>query len=69
LGRAFWQDEDGATAIEYALLASAVSVTMMGGLSSMGITTAEVFNTISEALGMDPADPPFIPEAMPSPTS
>ena len=36
LARRFLNDDSGATAIEYGLIASLIIVAMMGGLSAMG---------------------------------
>jgi pilus assembly protein Flp/PilA len=47
---AFMNDEDGATAIEYGLIAALVSVAAIGALTAMGNSLSTVFNTVSSAL-------------------
>ena len=41
----FLQDESGATAIEYGLIAALVSVAAIGALSAMGDSLQTMFNT------------------------
>ncbi len=47
---AFIGDEDGATAIEYGLIAALVSVAAIGALTAMGGSLSAMFNTVSTAL-------------------
>ncbi len=47
---AFVRDEDGATAIEYGLIAALVSVAAIGALTAMGNSLSIMFNTVSSAL-------------------
>ena len=47
---AFLGDEDGATAIEYGLIAALVSVAAIGALTAMGGSLSTMFNTVSSAL-------------------
>jgi len=47
---AFLSDEDGATAIEYGLIAALVSVAAIGALTAMGGSLSTMFNTVSSAL-------------------
>lgn len=47
---AFMNDEDGATAIEYGLIAALVSVAAIGALTAMGNSLSTMFNTVSSAL-------------------
>jgi pilus assembly protein Flp/PilA len=47
---AFVRDEDGATAIEYGLIAALVSVAAIGALTAMGNSLSAMFNTVSSAL-------------------
>lgn len=47
---AFVRDEDGATAIEYGLIAALVSVAAIGALTAMGTSLSTMFNTVSSAL-------------------
>ncbi len=46
----FARDEDGATAIEYGLIAALVSVAAIGALTAMGDSLSTMFNTVSTAL-------------------
>ncbi len=46
----FARDEDGATAIEYGLIAALVSVAAIGALTAMGQSLNTMFNTVSTAL-------------------
>jgi pilus assembly protein Flp/PilA len=46
----FVRDEDGATAIEYGLIAALVSVAAIGALTAMGNSLSTMFNTVSTAL-------------------
>ncbi len=47
---AFVRNEDGATAIEYGLIAALVSVAAIGALTAMGGSLSTMFNTVSSAL-------------------
>lgn len=46
----FLRNEDGATAIEYGLIAALVSVAAIGALTAMGNSLSTMFNTVSSAL-------------------
>ena len=46
----FLKDEDGATAIEYGLIAALVSVAAIGALTAMGDSLSTMFTTVSTAL-------------------
>ena len=46
----FAKDEDGATAIEYGLIAALVSVAAIGALTAMGGSLSTMFNTVSSSL-------------------
>ena len=46
----FIKDEDGATAIEYGLIAALVSVAAIGALTAMGGSLSTMFNSVSSAL-------------------
>ncbi len=46
----FLKDEDGATAIEYGLIAALVSVAAIGALTAMGDSLSTMFNMVSTAL-------------------
>jgi pilus assembly protein Flp/PilA len=40
-------DEQGATAIEYALIAALIAMTIVGGLSTMADNTIALFNDVA----------------------
>ncbi|MFT4622222.1 MAG: pilus assembly protein Flp/PilA [Myxococcota bacterium] len=44
------RDEDGGTAIEYALIAALIAVVIIGSLSLLGTQVSTTFNTIAGAL-------------------
>ena len=46
----FLQDESGATAIEYGLIAALVSVAAIGALTAMGESLETMFETVSSHL-------------------
>lgn len=46
----FAQDESGATAIEYGLIAALISVVIIGAVSLLGGTLNDVFTDINECL-------------------
>jgi len=46
----FINDEDGATAIEYGLIAALVSVAAIGALSAMGNSLSTMFNSVASTL-------------------
>ena len=46
----FVKNEDGATAIEYGLIAALVSVAAIGALTAMGQSLNTMFSTVSSAL-------------------
>ncbi len=48
--RYFWNDEKGATAIEYGLIASLVSIVAISAFKSVGTKLTLVFNQISSNL-------------------
>ncbi|KQT49433.1 hypothetical protein ASG47_03625 [Devosia sp. Leaf420] len=47
----FAQDESGATAIEYGLIAALISVVIIGAVSALGGQLFSVFNNINTKLG------------------
>lgn len=52
----FWKDEEGATAIEYALIAGLIAVAIIGALTALGGGLENVFASIKgklEQLGTD----------------
>ncbi len=46
----FWNDESGATAIEYGLIAALVSVAAIGALTSLGDNLSTMFGTVAGAM-------------------
>lgn len=48
--RALWQDESGATAIEYGLIAALVAVAIIAVLGVLGERLQAMFNHITESL-------------------
>ena len=49
----FIKAEEGATAIEYALIAALVAVVMIGAVTSLGGQIGDTFNYVTDALGGD----------------
>ncbi|MCR4376767.1 MAG: Flp family type IVb pilin [Rhodospirillales bacterium] len=49
-GRALARDKQGATAIEYALIASLIAVVIIGAVTGLGGTVSDMFNDTSTAL-------------------
>ncbi len=47
----FWADEDGATAIEYGLLASLIAVAIIVAVTGVGEALVDKFEEVSTALG------------------
>ncbi len=47
----FWADEDGASAIEYGLLASLIALAITVGAGALGTSLNGLFNTIAGRLG------------------
>lgn len=46
----FWKDEEGATAIEYALIAGLIAVAIIGVLTLMGTELRTLFSNIAGEL-------------------
>ncbi|MCL6582058.1 MAG: Flp family type IVb pilin [bacterium] len=46
----FFKDEDGATAVEYALLLGLIALVIATGASALGISIEEYFNKIAEMI-------------------
>ncbi|AYR20120.1 Flp family type IVb pilin [Alcaligenes faecalis] len=46
----FWNDEDGATAIEYGLIAGLIAVAIIGVLTALGENLDGMFTKISNAI-------------------
>ena len=49
--RGFAQDQSGATAIEYGLIAAGIAVVIIGALALVGGQLTAMFTTITTALG------------------
>ena len=49
--RRFWRDEDGATAVEYALIAGLVAIALIGALTAFGEDLGSFFERIGAILG------------------
>ena len=47
----FWNDEEGATAIEYGLIAGLIAVALIAALSALGTDLTALFTRIGDALG------------------
>ncbi len=50
LAKRFAMDESGATAIEYGLIATGISVVIITAVNSVGTELKNTFNTVSNAL-------------------
>jgi pilus assembly protein Flp/PilA len=48
--KTFWADEEGATAIEYALLASLIGVAIIAGATTLGTKLSSFFTGIAGKL-------------------
>ncbi len=46
----FWKNDSGATSIEYALIATLISVAIIGALGVFGNSMTNMFNNISNAV-------------------
>jgi pilus assembly protein Flp/PilA len=46
----FWQDESGATAIEYALIAAGIALAIVAILNGIGLRLADLLTTLNAAL-------------------
>lgn len=46
----FWRDEEGATAIEYGLIAALIAVAAIAGMNALGGGLSDIFDKIGEAL-------------------
>ena len=46
----FWNDEEGATAIEYGLIAGLIAVVIIGAVTALGTNIQGVFQTIADKL-------------------
>ncbi len=48
--KTFWADEDGASAIEYGLLASLIALAIVGGATALGGALDDLFTNIAGQL-------------------
>ena len=48
--KTFWADEEGATAIEYGLLASLIAVAIVGTVTALGGSLNALFTRVAAAL-------------------
>jgi len=46
----FWNDQSAATAIEYALIAGAISIVIVAAVQALGTTLNTTFSSVSTAL-------------------
>jgi pilus assembly protein Flp/PilA len=53
----FWKDEEGATAIEYGLLAGLIAAVIVGTVTTLGGQVNQLFTSISNALPSLPKTP------------
>ncbi len=52
----FLKDEDGATAIEYGLIAALIAVVIIGAVGALGTNTAAQFNNVANAIASTPGN-------------
>jgi pilus assembly protein Flp/PilA len=52
--RAMWTDEQGATAIEYGLIAALIAIACIIAFQMLGLNLAGIFTTIATALASRP---------------
>jgi pilus assembly protein Flp/PilA len=57
IAKQFVRDEEGATAIEYGLLAALVSVVIIGAVTLLGTHLSETFQSVADSLTGAGADP------------
>lgn len=55
--RSFIKREDGASAIEYALIAGLIAVVIIGGAQAIGLELSDIFKTIKDTLSGARTDP------------
>jgi len=48
--KSFWNDESGATAIEYGLIAALIAVAIIGGARTLGTNIGATFNNVGNAV-------------------
>lgn len=52
----FWRDEEGATAIEYGLIAALIAVAAIAGMETLGGGLKNIFQEIGAKLGLVKVD-------------
>ena len=50
LMKKIWQDDDGATAVEYALMVALIAVAIIVAVRSLGTSVSEKFDTVAQAM-------------------
>ncbi|MDR3409612.1 MAG: Flp family type IVb pilin [Formivibrio sp.] len=50
IGRTFWQDTEGVTAIEYALLASLIAVAILGAVLALSTAVQDIWIRVSDCV-------------------
>ena len=53
----FFQNESGATAIEYGLIAALIAVAIIGAVSALGENTSTTFETVANAMEDESGEP------------
>lgn len=48
IAKRLWQDEDGATAIEYGLLAALIAVVIIAAVTTLGTTVKDTFAKVND---------------------
>ncbi|MEL6830098.1 MAG: Flp family type IVb pilin [Pseudomonadota bacterium] len=48
--RKFFQNESGATAIEYGLIAALIAVAIIGAVGALGTNAATTFNSVADSM-------------------
>ncbi|MCA9470579.1 MAG: Flp family type IVb pilin [Nitrospirales bacterium] len=46
----FFQDDEGATALEYGLLAALIAAVIIGGVTALGQVVSNTFNSIASSM-------------------
>jgi pilus assembly protein Flp/PilA len=55
LVRNFWNDESGATAIEYGLIAAGIALAIIAAVKNVGVSLNGVFDSVDKGLKAAPA--------------
>jgi pilus assembly protein Flp/PilA len=50
LVRKFWNDENGATAIEYGLIAAGIALAIIAAVNGLGSTLSNTFTNVNNSL-------------------